>query len=864
MSRFKLFIIMSFFCLTAFAQAKFQVIPPRNVVAGQNFRVIFQLDNAQGSSLKVPEIQGCELLYGPSTSTSYSMQVINGQSVSNSSISYTYTYRAAKAGTYTIPEASINADGKTLTSNAATFRVLPADSQPSNSQGGSNSNVNVYDPTTKTSDKPISASDMFVRVIMNKSKAYEQEAVECVIKLYTKYDEISSFLPTAPPAFDGFLIDEVNITSQSNSIENYNGQNYLTAVLKKCIIFPQKTGELTITTGSYDLTVIQYETISQGYFYYKRPVERKVKLRPYTAKLNVVPLPDGAPASFSGAVGSFNMTSSHSAENTRTNEASTLTLTISGSGNIRYLKAPEIQFPVEFEQYSPNVQTDASVNGSTVTGKTTIEYTIVPQTVGTFTVPSIEFSFFNPATGKYETIVNDGYTMNVARGAAVSTSEQQQDITLKNTDILHIKRGDLNPSKHHTPVAKEIWFWSLFPILVIALIVYVNVKRRIVRRNSDTVGLKHSLAGKVARKRLSAAAKYMQLNNREQFYAEVLRALRGYISDRYSIPASELNREKILNILKEHDVEQSDVDRMSALMDECELATYSPDSSAHSLKETYDEASILMNNIQNPRKRKTTAGALTSLMLLIICSCGASASNIIQEADSAYSAQNYAEAIALYKQAMATEGTSAPLYYNLGNAYYRDGNYAQAIIAYERALKLDPTDRDTRQNLSFVNSKIVDTPADTSSYTTIIIDKALSWFTPNTWCWIGLMLFVIMLAAVAIYIFSDVIMIRKICFFGGIILFFVCGATLFVAYKGASQATAKNQGIVTAISTQLSTSPAIPLQPSQQAFLLHEGSKVEIVDSVATPLDPDIRMWYEVKVDNEHRAWIDCRDLEII
>lgn len=249
--------------------------------------------------------------------------------------------------------------------------------------------------------------------------------------------------------------------------------------------------------------------------------------------------------------------------------------------------------------------------------------------------------------------------------------------------------------------------------------------------------------------------------------------------------------------------------------------------------------------------------------MMLIAFAG-SAQTITDKADEAYSAENYTEAIKLYNQALDSLGSSSMLFYNLGNAYYRADSLAQAILAYERALLLDPTNSDARANLDFVNTKIIDTPVDTSSYSTIILDKALQLMSPNAWGWTALVCFIAVLVLAGGYILSNGVGRRKACFFGGLAMLFIFIGALSITLIGTNRSTSHNNAIITAQSTQLSTTPSQPLTSKQQAFLLHEGCRVEIVDSIATPLDPSARMWYEVKVDSEHRAWVNANDIERI
>lgn len=585
--------------LGATAQVAFNVVPPRNVIAGQRFQVVYRLSNAQAGNPAVGEIKGCQLLYGPSRSTTQSYQVINGVSTSNSTVDYTYVYRADKAGTYTIPAATIDVDGKKMHTAEASFTVLPADNSSASGQPA----VRPGDVSTQTPDRKITGNDIFVRASLNKSSVYEQEAVECTLKLYTKYDGISSFAQTTPESYEGFLIEEVDLKENPVDIEHYNGQNYRVVVLRKYIIFPQKSGKLTLKTGAYDVVVQQYERIDNGYFYMTRPVERNVKLASSDVVINVKPLPTPAPAGFDGAVGRFDATSSLTSPNLRTNEAASLKYTISGTGNIKYLKAPEVSFPEEFQQYTPARNVDARISGSNVTGKMEVEYTFVPDAVGEFEIKASPFVYFDPSKNEYVTIELPSYDINVAKGAGAGSQESDQKaVKVKNTDIRHIKTGDKSLSRTHILYAKTLGYWLLYPalILILVAITVIAIKRH--KANADVVGMRKSKAGKMAKKRLAIASRQMQKNDSAAFYDAVLKALWGYMSDKLSLPASALTRSNVSEELMRYGADENTIADIIGVLDECEMARYTPESLNRPLKEVYDSAFEAMNNLQSVSK----------------------------------------------------------------------------------------------------------------------------------------------------------------------------------------------------------------------------------------------------------------------
>ena len=584
------------------AQTSFQVVPPRNVIAGNTFYVTYRLTNGEGSGITAPPIQGCKLLSPrPGVSTMQSVQIINGRQSSTTTEDYNYTYRAEKEGTFTIPPATIHSDGKSYQTQQVTFKVLPADRN--SAQGhGAQPQVRVDDLASQDAQTNISKNDIFVRVLLNKSQAYEGEAIECTLKLYTKFERINSFMVVSPPTFDGFLIEELDTQASLNAVEHYNGQNYITAVLKRCIIFPQKSGKLTINSGKYDLSVVQLERVSNGFFISARPVEKEVSLQPFTQSVNITPLPEPAPASFTGAVGNFKFESALSNDHPRTGEAVSLKYIITGTGNIKFLKEVKPVIPNEFEQYTPNTQANSRISGNTMTGTVTTDFTLVPQSVGEFKIPAQEFSYFDLSSKKYVTLTAPGYTLNVAKGSGTTTGGDQRDIEAKNTDILHIKLGASDLTHDHTPLIRFWWYWAIFGSLLALTIAGLLIYRRRMKLDADVAGKRTMRANKVARKRLKTAESFMKAHDSTRFYEELLKALWGYLSDKLNIPASQLTRQNIVDTLTRRGVSPEVSDKVINLLDNCEMARYTPDSSLDSSVEAiYNEATETINDMEKSK-----------------------------------------------------------------------------------------------------------------------------------------------------------------------------------------------------------------------------------------------------------------------
>ncbi|MCM1332481.1 MAG: tetratricopeptide repeat protein [Bacteroides sp.] len=240
------------------------------------------------------------------------------------------------------------------------------------------------------------------------------------------------------------------------------------------------------------------------------------------------------------------------------------------------------------------------------------------------------------------------------------------------------------------------------------------------------------------------------------------------------------------------------------------------------------------------------------------------AQTLTQQADSAYMNDNFSKAAELYLEIAETEGTSSDLYYNLGNSYYRQGKLGKAILYYEKALRLDPSNKDARANLEFVNTKITDEPGDRGMFISNTVNGFAQKIPANTWAGIAIATFLLLLAAIAMYVFTSNIALRKTGFFGGIILLAICVIANIFASIATRYSTSSADAVIIVPSTLLSTSPRVPKDRSEEALLLHEGTVVQIIDSVTTRIDSTSTKWYDVQVDNNNRAWINGNAIERI
>ena len=581
--------------------ASFTVEAPRQVVEGNKFNVTFVLTNGEGSSFTPPEVSGAKLIYGPSVSHSYSSSWVNGKSSSSSSEEYTMIYKATGTGKCHIGAASIVVGGKRYATKALTIDVLPSgSSQPSQQPQRTPGAPTPYsDPMTQSADKEVSGKDLFVRIEMSKPRVYEQQAVVCTIKLYTKY-QVSQFLPTIQPSFDGFLIEEIPMQPSLNKVETLNGQQYMVAVLKKCILYPQQSGNLTITSGNYDVSVVQFDTFKSIFGSISKPVEKNLKVTSNKATVHILPLPDPKPASFTGAVGHFNVTTDlKPATGLKTYSAATYRYIVSGTGNIKYIKAPEVKFPDQFDVYDPKTDVQVNDGAGDMSGKVVMDYTFIPQYAGEFDIPASEFSYFDPDAGKYVTVDVPARHLTVAKGEGQPSNHYR----MKNMDIRPIKGGDLGLKKSHGYIVDSwtYWLWFLLPLMaLVALLLYY---RKQLKERADVRRMRSKRASKVAQRRLKAARGFASRGDRSGFYAEMLSALWGYMSDKLSIPVSELSKDNINAELEQYGIDEQLRQESIALIDKCEFAQYAPELASGDMNAVLDEAAGVIDRLESVKRK---------------------------------------------------------------------------------------------------------------------------------------------------------------------------------------------------------------------------------------------------------------------
>jgi hypothetical protein len=571
---------------------------PEVVAAGEQFRLGFTL-NESGTDLQLPDLSNFDVLMGPTTSQSSSIQIINGKTTQSSSFSYMFILRAKKEGKFTIRPASIKVGGKTYESNELTIQVVKGQPQQA---GGQQGQQGQQQGQPETSSGTISKDNLFVRVNVDKTNVSKGEQLIATIKLYISPNvPLNGFDEVKLPSYEGFWTKDIDVPTQvSFNREVYNGKIYQVGILKKTILFPQQIG--TIKIDPFEITCLVRQRIRQqqgffdDFFDNYRVVKAKVISDPVL--INVKDLAS-QPSNFSGAVGNFSVNASLDKTNVKSNEAVTLKLTINGSGNLTLIKAPKIELPQDFESYEPKTTEHTSASDNGLNGSVTFEYLFIPRFAGNFTIPAIDFVFFNPASKQFETRTTNSFNIHVEKGSddansSVVSSFSKEDVKVIGKDIRFIKQSKTELKPKGTSFYGTFGFYSIYLFSLAAFAVFYFINRKKIKENANLVLVRNKRANKVALKRLREAAGFLKNNQAEKFYESVIKALWGYLSDKLTIPVADLNRETASENLLKKGVDQEAVSQLIQIIDDCEFARYAPAAFSGTMNEVYDGAAKVM------------------------------------------------------------------------------------------------------------------------------------------------------------------------------------------------------------------------------------------------------------------------------
>lgn len=827
---------------------------PAEVAVGEQFRLTYTVNTQNVNGFRVGTIPAeLEVLMGPSTSSQSSFQMVNGHTSSSSSITYTYIICANKAGTYSIPAAHISVGGKTIASNQLRIKVSGTSRQGAQGQG---------EGGLRPAGSRISGSDLFIKVSANKRRVHEQEPILLTYKVYTLVDLTS--LKGNMPDLKGFHTQEVQLPQQkSYKIETVNGRPYRTVTWSQYVMFPQITGKLEIPSITFDGIVIQqnrdvdpFEAFFNGGSGY---VEVKKKIKAPGLTIQVDPLP-ARPAGFSGGVGSFTISAQLNKTDIKANNPVTLRVIVSGRGNLKLIKKPEVKFPKDFDTYDAKVTDKTKLTSNGVEGNMVYDFLAVPRNQGKYEIPPIEFVYYDTEANAYKTVKTQAFTLNVAKGSgSASVSDYTGDAAddQLNKDIRGIKTGDSDVHDIGDFFFGSTAYWVAMCVLAAIFVSLFVVFRHRAIANANIDRMRGKKANKVATKRLKKANRLMLDSKASLFYDEVLRALWGYVGDKLSIPVEKLSRENISQRLAERSVGDETIALFIGALDECEFERYAPGDVKGNMSKTFEAAMTAIMRIEETmKKRKKSAAATATVLLLALMAWLPSDAGAITKAnaDSAYARQQYQQAIKDYEE-LLHDGVSAELYYNLGNAYYRTDNITRAVLNYERALLLSPGDGDIRFNLQMARSKTIDKITPESEMFFVTWYHALvNIMSVDGWARTALVSFALAIVLALAYLFSARIWVRKVGFFGGLAFIAVFILANLFAYQQRQELVNRTGAIIISSAVPVKSTPS---KSGTDLFILHEGTKVEITDGT-------MRGWKEIRVADGKEGWIETSKIEII
>ncbi len=881
MTKRLLTLLLLFSALSGAAQT-LKLEGPRVVSADETFRIVFTAD-ARMSDFNWAGTDDFDVVWGPQKGSMSSINIINGKRTSTRQETVTYLLQPRRTGTFTIAAASAKVDKQEVSSGTLQIEVVasqqqaqqPSGNASQNSQQGNQQSSQPARPSQPRQDDPavtgtVSSQDIFLKLTLNKSHVVKGEPVTATLKLYTRAD-IVGFEDIKFPTFNGFWSKEtVTVNNLEFNRENVNGTIYNSALVRQWVLIPQQTGTLSIdpaemvcqlrvrTSGGSPLSIFddffdQYQTIRK-------------RISTPTLSVKVKELPAGAPASFGGGVGDFKISAKLSKSGIKSNEAASLIVTISGNGNLSMLQAPKVDFPPDFEVY--DLKTTDKTSASGTSGSKTFEYPFIPRSHGEFVIPSIAYSYYDMAHGKYVTTSTGDIPVTIEKGEEIAGSgvamagTNRQNVRSLAEDIRYIALGDGHLKKKGAFFAGSILFYALLLALVFIVFLVSRLFSFSQARRADVAGSKNRRANKMARARLKSAEAYLKQGLSSAYYEELHKALLGYVSDKLMIPAADLSKDTIREKLLERGVRDESVTALTDLIDKCEFARYAPESGQAQMENEYNDAvqaiSAIEGQLKNPKSAGRKAAGAVMVALLLLAAPAAQAQNNVDSlwnrAGEAFAAGQWQNALNYYQMIEGEHLESADLYYNLGNTCFKLDDIAHAILYYERALKLDPAHADAAHNLEIVRQMTLDK-------IDVVPDFILvSWFrhlrqglSADAWAWITLALAALVGVLFLLFRLGGSSALRTVSFIAGCVFAVLTVFTFVFSLQQKHAITRQDSAIVTTPVCSVKSSPA---EGGKTVFVLHEGTKVRILDNVGD--------FAKVEIADGRQGWAQTSTFEVI
>lgn len=587
------------------ASAQISVSAPSKVSAGENFRIAYTINTQDVEDFRAGNIpSGLELIAGPYTSQQSSYQMINGHTSSSSSITFTFTVFAAKEGVYTVPAAHARVRGRSMASRSVRITV----SGRARSNGGAprmhQDGSSQQPQQLAQAGSEITGKDLFIKVTANKRRVHEQEPVLLTYKVYTLVDLTQ--LEGKMPDLTGFHSQEIPLPQQKSfHMERVDGRPYRCVTWSQYLMYPQMTGSLQIPSITFKGIVVQqnrnvdpFEAFFNGGSGY---VEVKRNIVAPGLTVQVDPLP-AKPTGFSGGVGKFNITASVSSKEVKAGTPITLRVVVGGTGNLKLIKQPVVEFPKGFDKYDPKVTDKTKLTNTGVGGNMVYDFLAVPRNQGKYTIPSVSFIYYDVDANAYKTLHTQPFVVNVTPGDGKGSTESFDKVI--DNDIHSIKTGDSGASTSDTLFFDSVAYWVCLLLPLLAFVILLIVFRRRAIENGDIVKMRGKRANKIARKRLKRASKLMFEHNTAEFYDEVLRTLWGYVSYKLNMPVESLSRDNIKDKLAQRGVGEDIIGKFMSALEECEFERYAPGDETGNMEKTFQSAMTAIVEIEDVMKKR--------------------------------------------------------------------------------------------------------------------------------------------------------------------------------------------------------------------------------------------------------------------
>ncbi len=554
-----IFLFLSFIAQSIFTQTSFKTtISKSKLGVNERLRIVFSINKQGADNFSPPSFKNFNVVAGPSQSVNQSW--INGK-VSFSQ-SYTYFLTPKAIGTFTIPEATIQLNGKTLKSNSVKVNVLKAIDIPPNPN----------DPNY------IAQQNVHLVAEISKTRPYVGEGIYVEYKLYVSENiSVNDFSVTESPQYNGFWNQDIKINNLQIKNGVYNGEKYRYVVLRKALLIPTKSGKLEVEP--LKMNILIGVPTGRGDFF-GNPITRNITKVFASSKRNITvkELPiEGKPENFNGAVGDFDFKITSSRNDLKANESSQIKVAVTGKGNLKLFEIPKIETPKELEIYTPEHKEAVRTTLSGIQGSIYDLYTVVPQYKGKYKIPKVAFSYFNPREKKYKTITTEDLFVNVLEGKEIETITN--NTIKKEVNVIGANFRYIETKSTFKPIKKEDFYRSnifyiflLLPLITIPI--GIIIYNTLAKRNSDLVGVKQRKADRLARKYLSEAKK--QLGKKEHFYIALEKALHNYLKAKLQIETSEISRENIIEILQSKEIDKETISSFIDVLNDCDFARYTP------------------------------------------------------------------------------------------------------------------------------------------------------------------------------------------------------------------------------------------------------------------------------------------------